>query len=217
MRTQFQPASAGALCSTMSLQNLYRCRCLIKNRVAENKEKTMKKLFMLMLVVALAVPAFGQLAPAGPDNSPKVGDAAPDFQIPGPQRGAPPTNLKDLQGKKKVLLMFFPGAFTPGCTTEFTEAGQNFEKFSAMNIEMIGISADLPGAQGKFKETVGAKNTFVSDRTLAISQKYDAANPNAAKRYYFLVDQTGKIIWKSTNNSLIPTEKLLSDLAQVVK
>ena len=177
----------------------------------------MKKLFMLMLVVALAVPAFGQLAPAGPDNSPKVGDAAPDFQIPGPQRGAPPTNLKDLQGKKKVLILFFPGAFTPGCTTEFTEAGQSFDKFSAMNIEMIGISADLPGAQGKFRETVGAKNTFVSDRSLAISQKYDAANPNAAKRYYFLIDQTGKIIWKSTNNSLIPTDKLLSDLTQVVK
>lgn len=177
----------------------------------------MKNLFMLMLIVALAVPAFGQLAPAGPDNSPKVGDAAPDFQIPGPQRGAPPTNLKDLQGKKKVLIMFFPGAFTPGCTTEFTEAGQTFDKFSAMNIEMIGISADLPGAQAKFKETVGAKNTFVSDRTLAIAQKYDANAPNNAKWYYFLIDESGKVMWKSTNNSLIPTDKLLTDLAAVVK
>src|SRR5882672_9344741 len=107
----------------------------------------MTRLFTLTLALALAIPAFGQLAPTGPDNSPKVGDLAPDFQIPGPQRGAPPSNLKDFQSKKKVLLMFFPGAFTPGCTTEFTEAGQNFEKFNAMNIEMIGISADLPGAQ----------------------------------------------------------------------
>jgi peroxiredoxin len=113
--------------------------------------------------------------------------------------------------------MFFPGAFTPGCTTEFTEAGQTFEKFTAMNIEMIGISADLPGAQAKFKETVGAKNAFVSDRSLAISQKYDAAAANNSKRYYFLVDETGKIVWKSTNNSLIPTEKLLAELSQVAK
>jgi peroxiredoxin len=175
------------------------------------------RLFSLALILALAIPVFGQLAAPGVDNSPKVGELAPDFQIPGPQRGAPPTNLKDLQGKKNVLLMFFPGAFTPGCTTEFTEAGQTFDKFSSMNIEMIGISADLPGAQAKFKETVGAKNTFVSDRSLAISQKYDAAAQNNSKRYYFLIDQTGKIVWKSTNNSLIPTEKLLSDLAQVVK
>src|SRR5215467_15501123 len=176
------------------------------------------KLFALTLILALAIPAFAQLN-AGPDNSPKVGDIAPDFQIPGPQRGAPPSNLKDFQGKKKVLLMFFPGAFTPGCTTEFTEAGQSFDKFTAMNIEMLGISADLPGAQGKFKETVGAKNTFVSDRSLTIAQKYDAvaANGNAAKRSYFLVDETGKVVWKSTNNSLIPTEKLLGDLGPIAK
>jgi peroxiredoxin Q/BCP len=173
------------------------------------------KLFLVALVLALSIPAFGQLAAPGVDNSPKVGDMAPDFQIPGPQRGAPPTNLKDFQGKKKVLLMFFPGAFTPGCTTEFTEAGQNFDKFAAMNIEMLGISADLPGALAKFRESVGAKNAFVSDRSLAISQKYDAANPNNSKRYYFLIDQAGKIAWKSTNNSLIPTEKLLAELAQI--
>src|SRR3954466_6622849 len=175
------------------------------------------KLFVAVLALAIAIPAFGQLTAGGPDNSPKIGDAAPEFQIAGPQRGAPPTNLKDFQGKKKVLLMFFPGAFTPGCTTEFTEAGQNFDKFASMNIEMIGISADLPGAQGKFKETVGAKNTFVSDRSLAIAQKYDAANPNNAKRYYFLIDEGGKVLWKSTNNTLIPTEKLLTDLGQIAK
>jgi peroxiredoxin Q/BCP len=175
------------------------------------------KLFALTLVLAVSIPAFGQLTAPGVDNSPKVGELAPDFPIPGPQRGAPPTNLKDFQGKKRVLLMFFPGAFTPGCTTEFTEAGQSFEKFTSMNIEMLGISADLPGAQAKFKETVGAKNTFVSDRSLAISQKYDAANPNNSKRYYFLIDEMGKIIWKSTNNTLIPTEKLLGELSQVAK
>lgn len=175
------------------------------------------KLFAVTLIIALAIPAFGQLAAPGVDNSPKVGEMAPDFQIPGPQRGAPPSNLKDFQGKKKVLLMFFPGAFTPGCTTEFTEAGQHFDKFTAMNIEMLGISADLPGALAKFKESVGAKNTFVSDRSLAIAQKYDAANPNNSKRYYFLIDETGKIVWKSTNNSLIATEKLLTEVGAFAK
>src|SRR6187399_1872004 len=133
-------------------------------------------LLVMLVVVALTIPALGQLrGPAGPDNSPKVGDMAPDFAVSAGGRGGPASNLKDFQGKKNVLLMFFPGAFTPGCTTEFTEAGQTFDKFTSMNIEMIGISADLPGAQAKFKETVGAKNTFVSDRSLAISQKYDAA------------------------------------------
>ena len=174
----------------------------------------------LLLSLALAIPVVGQLrapAAAGPDNSPKVGDMAPDFAVSRGGRGGPASNLKDFQGKKNVLLMFFPGAFTPFCTTEFTEAGQQFDKFTTLNIELLGISADLPGAQGAFKTSVGAKNTFVSDRDLSIATKYDANNPDSAKRYYFLIDTTGKIVWKSTNNSLIPTEKLLTDIGPLVK
>jgi peroxiredoxin len=171
-------------------------------------------LLMMLLIVALSIPALGQLrGPAGPDNSPKVGDMAPDFVVSPGGRGGPASSLKDFQGKKNVLLMFFPGAFTPGCTTEFTEAGQMHDKFTALNVELLGISADLPGALNAFKTSVGAKNTFVSDRDLSIATKYDANNANNAKRYYFLIDQTGKIVWKSSNGSLIPTEKLLADIS----
>ena len=180
----------------------------------------MRKSFLLMmgLIVALAIPVFGQLrGPAGPDNSPKVGDMAPDFAVSKGGRGGPASNLKDFQGKKNVLLMFFPGAFTPGCTTEFTEAGQQYDKFTALNVEMLGISADQPGALNAFKTSVGAKNNFVSDRDLSIATKYDANNADNAKRYYFLIDQTGKIVWKSTNNSLIPTDKLLADITPLLK
>jgi hypothetical protein len=54
---------------------------------------------------------------------------------------------------------------------------------------------------------------FVSDRTLATAMKYDAANPNAAKRFYFLIDEKGKIVWRNVTGGLIPTEKLLADLS----
>lgn len=175
----------------------------------------MRKVTLVILALLVALPVYAQLN-AGPDNSPKVGDAAPDFPIPAAQRGQPAGALKDFQGKKNVLLMFFPGAFTPGCTTEFTEAGRDYDKFSALNVEMLGISADLQGALNKFKETVGAKNAFVSDRSLAISTKYDAATANNSRRYYFLIDETGKILWKSSNNSLIPSEQLLAQVSKAL-
>jgi alkyl hydroperoxide reductase subunit AhpC len=192
----------------------------------------MRRFLFLVPVITLlfAVSAFAQLnAPAaGPDNAPKVGEMAPDFQVSAGGRGAQPTSLKDYQGKKRVLLMFFPGAFTPGCTTEFTEAGQMKEKFEAMNIQLLGISADLAGALRAFKDSVAPKGAdgkpvavdnlaFVSDRTLAVAQKYDAANPNNSKRYYFLIDEKGKIVWRSVNGSLIPTEKLLTELAPALQ
>jgi len=153
---------------------------------------------------------------------------APDFQVSAGGRGAQPMALKDFAGKKRVLLMFFPAVFSPGCTTEFTEAGQFYDKIDALNIQMLGISADLSFAQTAFKNSVAPKGpdgkplplealSFVSDRTLSIAQKYDAANPNNAKRYYFLIDDKGKILWRSVNNSLIPTDKLITDLGAVLK
>jgi peroxiredoxin len=185
-----------------------------------------RTLSLVVVMMLFALSAHAQLAPAGPDNAPKVGDIAPDFQVTAGGRGAAAMNLKDYQGKKKVLVMFFPGAFTPGCTTEFTEAGQFYEKLTGLNIVMLGVSADLPGAQRAFKDAVAPKGPdgkpvpqenllFVSDRTMAIAMKYDAANANNAKRYYFLVDENGKIVWRSVTGGLVPTEKLLTELSSV--
>jgi peroxiredoxin len=149
-------------------------------------------------------PALAQLrGNAGPDNTPAVGVDAPDFVMP---RGSAVANLSDFEGEKKVLLMFFPGAFTPGCTTEFTEAGVYYDRFVDMNIELIGISRDLQGALNAFRDSVGAKNAFLSDPDMAVIGAYGAESPRG---------EAGKIVWKSTNNSLIPTERLLEDLANL--
>jgi len=173
-----------------------------------------------MLAFALTIPLFGQLnAPAA--SSPKVGDMAPDFVVkPAGRGGGAATSLKDYQGKKNVLIEFFPGAFTPGCTQEFTDNGKESEKYAALNVEILGISADLPGAQAEFKKAVGAKNDFVSDRDLSIATKYGSQNPvspQPMKRFYFLIDQTGKIIWEDTTNSLILTDKLLPQVTAALK
>jgi peroxiredoxin len=87
-----------------------------------------------------------------------------------------------------------------------------------MNIEVIGISRDLTASQQKFKETVNAKNTFLSDPDAKVISAYGALSAQrVANRYYFLIDENGKLIWKSVTNQLIPVEKLVSDLGEVVK
>ena len=87
-----------------------------------------------------------------------------------------------------------------------------------MNIEVIGISRDHGASQAKFKETVNAKNTFLSDQDAKIISAYGALSAQrVANRYYFLIDESGKLIWKSVTGQLIPVEKLVSDLGEVVK
>ena len=175
---------------------------------------------VISMVVAFtllfAISGYAQLtAPNAVDNTPKVGAMAPEIAL--PNSGDPAIkSTKDFVGKKKVLVMFFPSAFTRGCTTEFTEAGVNHDKFVAANIEIIGISRDLQGALDAFKTSTGAKNLFVADPELTVINAYGALNARrVASRFYFLIDETGKIAWKNVTGGLIPTEKLLADLATV--
>ncbi len=56
-----------------------------------------------------------QLQVPGTDNTPKLGDKPPDFELPkGLGAAAGTLGMKDFAGKKKVLLAFFPAAFTAG-------------------------------------------------------------------------------------------------------
>ena len=180
----------------------------------------MRKLLPVILLLVLAIPVVAQLQAPGPDNSLKVGDMAPDFPIAPPpgQRGAQASSLTQMTKDKNVLIMFFPAAFSPGCTNEFTQAGVHYDKFTALNVEMIGISRDLIWSLGEFKTKVGAKNTFVSDVDYTIIPKYGASTATkGTQRYYYLVDKTGKIIWKDTSNRVLDTEKMAADLAAVLK
>jgi len=180
----------------------------------------MRKLLPVILLLVLSVPVVAQLQAPGPDNSLKIGDVAPDFPIPARpgQRGLQASSLAQLSKEKNVLIMFYPAAFSPGCTNEFTQAGVHYDKFTALNIEMVGISRDLIWAAYAFGDKVGAKNTFVSDVDFNIIPKYGATNANRGTlRYYYLVDKTGKIVWKDTTNSVLDTEKMAATLAGVVK
>lgn len=49
---------------------------------------------------------------AAPGTRPGVGDAAPEFTLPG--SAGKPVSLSGLKGKHTVVLAFFPKAFTGG-------------------------------------------------------------------------------------------------------
>lgn len=77
------------------------------------KKTTYVLLPLLMLSITIA--GYAQLQAPGVDNTPKVGEKPPDFELPkglGAQAGT--LGMKDFAGKKKVLLAFFPAAFTGG-------------------------------------------------------------------------------------------------------
>jgi peroxiredoxin len=73
----------------------------------------MKRLSLAVLSTALAATLSAQ-APAPPKTHLKVGDMAPDFELPSTQPGGKKVKLSDYRGKKNVVVAFFPAAFTGG-------------------------------------------------------------------------------------------------------
>ena len=71
-------------------------------------------LLLPILVLSMSVAGYAQLVAPGVDNTPKVGEKPPDFELP---KGLNPTDklgMKDFLGNKKVLLTFYPANFTAG-------------------------------------------------------------------------------------------------------
>ena len=129
----------------------------------------------------------------------KEGDLAPDFNFKDPDNEN--LRLSNFLGKR-VVIYFYPRDFTPGCTTEADEFSLQFNKYSANDIVIIGISPDDEKTHQKFKEKMKIPFLLASDINSQISQKYWVSNLKkimgnesmGVNRTTFLIDKDGKIV-----------------------
>ena len=70
----------------------------------------MRTLRFVLLASGIAAGLLAQIKP--PQTHLKVGDMAPDFDLPSTQ--GKKIKLSDYRGKKNVVVAFFPAAFTGG-------------------------------------------------------------------------------------------------------
>jgi len=131
-----------------------------------------------------------------------VGSKAPDFTLVDTDRK--PRSLKEFTGKR-VVLAFFPGAFTGVCTKEMCTIRDAMASFNAMAAQVVGISIDSPFANKAFVDQNKLAFPVLSDYTKEVSKSYcglydDFAGLKgytAAKRAVFILDAAGivKNVW----------------------
>jgi peroxiredoxin Q/BCP len=132
----------------------------------------------------------------------KVGDAAPDFDLPGDDG---PIALSALKGKTMVLY-FYPKDDTSGCTSEakaFTDAADDF---AAAGVVVVGVSKDTVASHAKFRAKYGLTPRLASDAEGAVTERYGVwVEKNMYGRKYmgieratFLIDGAGIVrrIWR---------------------
>ena len=137
-------------------------------------------------------------------NSPQVGDPAPDFSA--ASTSGSEVSLSSFRGKRNVLLAFFPLAFTGTCSKELICFTEDFDQFAGEGVEILPISVDSIPSLREFKNKLHMKNDLLSDFRRDISRAYGVLNEDRfySNRAYFLIDKAGRVRWShvETNNSL---------------
>jgi glutaredoxin-dependent peroxiredoxin len=124
-----------------------------------------------------------------------AGDRAPDFTA--DSTSGQQVTLSSFQQRKRVLLAFFPLAFTSTCTTELCDFSAEFDQFAGKDVEVMPISVDSVPTLKEFKAKHHMRVDLVSDFKRDISRAYGVllADKFFSARAYFLVGLDGKIQW----------------------
>ena len=131
----------------------------------------------------------------------EIGQAAPDFTL-NNQFGEKVT-LSSFQGKKNVVVVFYPYSFTGTCTGELCALRDDLSSFQNENAELLAVSVDSMFVQKVFATQENYNFPVLSDFWPhgAVAQAYgifDEASGSAI-RGTFIIDKTGILRWQVVN------------------
>lgn len=141
----------------------------------------------------------------------QVGSQAPSFTLVDTDKK--PRSLHEFRGKKLVIA-FFPGAFTGVCTKEMCALRDSMSKLNELDAQVIGISVDSPFANKGFAERNNLQFPLLSDYTRTAVRTYGVELPNfsglegytVAQRSVFVLDKDGivRYVWVAENPGIEP-------------
>lgn len=106
--------------------------------------------------------------------------------------------LSDFRGRK-VVLYFYPGDNTPGCTAEGLDFAAQHARFKRRNAVVLGVSRDSLASHGKFREKFGFPFDLISDEDEKLCQAFDVIKQKnmygkkvmGTERSTFIIDADG--------------------------
>lgn len=125
---------------------------------------------------------------------PVAGEPAPDFAL--PCTNGETVRLADLRGDR-VLLAFFPLAFTSTCTAEMCAFTEDWDAFVAKGVRVFPVSVDSVPTLREYRARHDIRADMLSDfhREASVAYGILIAERNYSNRAYFLIDGEGVVRW----------------------
>ena len=128
----------------------------------------------------------------------EIGSEAPDFELRATNDDT--IKLSDYRGKKNVLLIFYPFAFSRTCNTEMCTLRDDNSDLVSDDVEVLGISPDSVFTLKAWKKAEGFVNEFVADFWPhgGVASDYGVFMDEfgCPKRATFLIDKQGILRWR---------------------
>ncbi|MEU7847676.1 peroxiredoxin [Micromonospora parva] len=99
-----------------------------------------------------------------------VGDVVQDFEL--PDETGTPRRLSEFLATGPVVLFFYPGAMTRGCTAESCHFRDLAAEFTAVGATRVGISRDPVAKQAEFSKLHGFDYPLLSDEDGTVAQQF---------------------------------------------
>jgi mycoredoxin-dependent peroxiredoxin len=131
----------------------------------------------------------------------EAGQEAPDFEL--RNQFGEPVRLSSFRGRKSVVLVFFPTAFTPVCTGELGAIRDMRPALEDDGTAVLGVSCDPQATLKVYAEQEGFRFPLLSDfwphGALAMRYGVFLAERGIARRGTFVIDRDGVVRWSVVN------------------
>lgn len=128
-----------------------------------------------------------------------LGEKAPDFSL--PDINGTLVSLHDF-ARKRLVLVFYPGDDTPGCTAQLCAIRDDAEKFAEAGVTVLGINHANAASHAKFIEKYGLTARLLIDEGRVVARRYEAlgsfmGRPTTSRTVY-AINENGIILgaWK---------------------
>jgi peroxiredoxin len=140
-----------------------------------------------------------------------IGDEAPDFELTD-QHGTP-VKLSSFRGRKNVVLVFYPLAFSGVCSGELCALREEFPEADRDDVELLTVSVDSFFTHRAWADAENFQFGLLADFWPhgAVAKQYGVFDDEKglAVRGTFVIDKQGVVRWSVVNP--IPQARDIAD------
>lgn len=122
-----------------------------------------------------------------------VGEKAPGFSL--LDQSGKVVTLDEHRGKKNVVLIFYPGDNTPGCTRQLCAVRDQRELFTDSDTAVFGVNPQGAESHQRFTDKHNFPFPLLVDREKEVVSAYGCKGTLATKRTVYGINKEGVIVF----------------------